>query len=158
MDWYAFFSTWFFIHLLGTFKTCLITNFLDQIVIYDGLSLLSETGESSAFNVKVIKLYLIDCYVHISKRTCLFLCYCSHFCSNFCTVVCKLVLAWDQVICPLFLLVRLLSALPAIFLLMFLNFMVALVLLRKYIKTILKYGVLTTHTEVKYFGSQYWNK
>lgn len=26
----------------------------------------SGTGESGAFNVKIIKLYLIDCYVHIS--------------------------------------------------------------------------------------------
>lgn len=68
------------------------------------------------------------------------------FFSNSCTVVYKLVLAWDQVICPHFLLVRPLSSLPAIFLFIFLNFMLAVVLLRKYIKTILKYGVLNiTH-------------
>jgi hypothetical protein len=65
---------------------------------------------------------------------------------QFCTVVYKLVLAWDQVICPHFLLVRLLSSLPAIFLFLFLNFMLALILLKKYIKTILKFGVLNiTH-------------
>jgi hypothetical protein len=113
----------------------------------------SGTGESGALNVKMIKSYLIICYAHFSKRTCLFLHYCSHFCTNSCTVVYKLVLAWDQVICPHLLLVRLLSSLAAIFLFIFLNCMLALVLLRKYMKTILKYGVLNTHAEVSYFSS-----
>lgn len=70
------------------------------------------------------------------------------FCIS-CTVVYKLVLAWDRVICPHFLLVRPLSSLPAIFLFMFLNFVLALVLLKKDIKTILKYGVLNLTPKLK---------